>query len=49
MKPLPKALVSLVARTFPELKDIAKGLGLKGYSTLKKADLIALIETGGKR
>lgn len=49
MKPLPKALVSLVARTFPELKDIAKGLGLKGYSTLKKADLIALIETEGKR
>lgn len=35
--------VSLESKTLAELKEIAKEKGLSGYSTLKKADLIALI------
>lgn len=35
---------SLAEQTLPDLKALAKSMGLKGFSTLKKADLIALIE-----
>ena len=35
--------VDLSSKTLVELKEIAKAKGLKGYSTLKKADLIKLI------
>lgn len=30
--------------TLPQLKEAAKAKGLSGYSTLKKADLVALLE-----
>ncbi len=30
-----------------ELKDVAKARGLKGYSTLKKAELIELLTNNG--
>ena len=33
------------AMTVTELKDIAKSKGLTGYSTLNKAELIALLES----
>jgi|ETNvirnome_6_100_1030635.scaffolds.fasta_scaffold58453_2 hypothetical protein len=38
-----KSLNSLDKLTVKELRELAKNSGLKGYSTLNKADLIALI------
>ncbi len=35
----------LADKTKAELTDMARELGLSGYSSLNKADLIALIET----
>jgi len=40
------ALKPLADQSLTELKDTAKAMGRKGYSTLKKAELIELIEKG---
>lgn len=44
----PKAKVEYSAKTVSELKEIAKDMGLTGYSALKKAELVELIEANVK-
>lgn len=44
----PKANVDYSAKTVSELKEIAKDMGLTGYSALKKTELVELIEANVK-
>ena len=43
-KPVPLQAPNLDVLTVAQLKTVAREAGLKGYSTLKKADLIRLIQ-----
>ncbi|WP_425234804.1 50S ribosomal protein L21 [Ulvibacterium sp.] len=43
-KPAPKAVEDLSKKTVAELKEMAKAKDITGYSSMKKADLIAALE-----
>ncbi len=43
-KAAPKAAADFSSKTVAELKELAKGAGIAGISSLKKADLIAALE-----
>jgi len=45
--PVQEESIDFSSMKVTELKDIAKARGLKGYSTLKKAELIELLTNNG--
>jgi hypothetical protein len=40
-------VLELASYKLPELKSIAKARGLKGYSKLKKSELLELLQSSG--
>lgn len=46
--PPPKDSSGLASKTVPELKELAAGAGIEGYSDMKKGELIEALETAEK-